>query len=123
MRTLRDKAGQATLRELVIGLREPHNPIRVYASNIADYPPPNAKLALTPLSDSMRVNAKASSHICRLLTTCPSGMAFSFSRPLRIEATVIMATHYGFCLTRESRASRPAQLPPDKIKLGDLRLV
>ena len=29
VRTLRDPAGAITLRELVIGLREPHNPIRV----------------------------------------------------------------------------------------------
>ena len=49
VRTLRDKAGQVTLRELVVGLREPHNPIRVYAADITQLPAPNAKLALSPL--------------------------------------------------------------------------
>jgi hypothetical protein len=49
VRTLRNKAGQVTLRELVVGLREPHNPIRVYASDITQLPAPNASLALKPL--------------------------------------------------------------------------
>ena len=49
VRTLRDKAGQVTLRELVVGLREPHDPIRVYAADITQLPAPNAKLALSPL--------------------------------------------------------------------------
>ena len=48
VRTLRDKAGQVTLRELVVGLREPHNPIRVYAADITQLPAPNAKLAIAP---------------------------------------------------------------------------
>jgi hypothetical protein len=49
VRTLRDKAGYVTVRELVIGLREPHSPIRVYAANITKLPGPNAKLALNPV--------------------------------------------------------------------------
>ena len=114
VRTLRDPAGHVTLRELVVGLREPHNPIRVYAANITQLPAANAKLALTPLFRFDAGDAKGSSHNCRLLTTCPRGMAFSFSRPLRTEATVIMATHYGFCLTRESRRLAPLSYHPIK---------
>ena len=33
-----------------------------------------------------------------------------------------MATHCGFSLIESNTASRPAQIPPDKIKLGDPRL-
>jgi hypothetical protein len=42
VRTLRDKAEHITLRELVVGLRERRNRIRVYAANIAQLPAPNA---------------------------------------------------------------------------------
>jgi hypothetical protein len=103
VRTLRDKAGQVTLREPVVGLREPHNPIRVYASNITQLPAPNAKLALSPLFRFYAGERGGSSQDYRRLTTCPRGTAFSFSRLPRTRATDIMATHYGFCLTRKSR--------------------
>ena len=39
VRTLRDKTGQVTLRELVIGLREPQDPIRLMPLISPNYPP------------------------------------------------------------------------------------
>ena len=49
VRTLRDPVGRLTLRELVVGLREPHDSARAYAANITVLPAPHAKLALYPL--------------------------------------------------------------------------
>src|SRR5262249_60149857 len=48
VRTLRNKAGQITLRGLVVGLREPYNPVRGYASDITQPPASNPTPRLTP---------------------------------------------------------------------------
>jgi hypothetical protein len=39
VRTLREKAGQVKMRELVVGMREPHNPIRFTPLISLNYPP------------------------------------------------------------------------------------
>jgi hypothetical protein len=49
VRTRRDPAGRIAGRELVVGLREPDDPITAYAADITRTPPPDAPLALRRL--------------------------------------------------------------------------
>jgi hypothetical protein len=107
VRTLRDPAGHVTMRELVVGIREPHNVIRAYAANITALPAPNAKLALSPL---FRFHAGRRARIVSQLSSIDYLAAwegFLFSRRPRTGTTVIMATPYGFFLTRKSRRLGP----------------
>ena len=123
VRTLRDKAGQVTLRELVVGLREPHNPIRVYASNITQLPAPNAKLALSPL---FRFYAGERQGILSQLSSIdymPEWNGFFILTSTEDRSNRYHGNTLWFLSDERISASRPAQLPPDKIKLGDLRLV
>ena len=123
VRTLRDKAGQVTLRELVVGIREPHNPIRVYASNITQLPAPNAKLALTPL---FRFYAGERGGILSGLSSIdymPAWNGFFILTSTEDRSNRYYGNTLWFLSDEKISASRPAQLPPDKIKLGDLRLV
>jgi hypothetical protein len=123
VRTLRDPAGHVTLRELVIGLREPHNPIRVYAANITELPAPNAKLALSPL---FRFHAGRREGILSQLSSIdylPAWNGFFI-----LTSTEDKSNHYHgntiwFLSDEKIAASRPAQVQPDKLKLADLRLV
>ena len=123
VRTLRDKAGQVTLRELVVGIREPHNPIRVYASNITQLPAPNAKLALSPL---FRFYAGERGGILSGLSSIdymPAWNGFFILTSTEDRSNRYHGNTLWFLSDEKISASRPAQLPPDKIKLGDLRLV
>jgi hypothetical protein len=123
VRTLRDKAGQVTLRELVVGIREPHNPIRVYASNITQLPAPNAKLALTPL---FRFYAGERGGILSGLSSIdymPAWNGFFILTSTEDRSNRYHGNTLWFLSDEKILASRPAQVPPDKIKLGDLRLV
>jgi hypothetical protein len=123
VRTLRDKAGQVTLRELVVGIREPHNPIRVYASNITQLPAPNAKLALTPL---FRFYAGERGGILSGLSSIdymPAWNGFFILTSTEDRSNRYHGNTLWFLSDEKILASRLAQVPPDKIKLGDLRLV
>ena len=123
VRTLRDKEGQVTLRELVVGIREPHNPIRVYASNITQLPAPNAKLALSPL---FRFYAGERGGILSGLSSIdymPAWNGFFILTSTEDRSNRYHGNTLWFLSDEKISASRPAQLPPDKIKLGDLRLV
>ncbi len=123
VRTLRDKAGHVTLRELVVGLREPHNPIRVYAADITALPAANAKLALSPL---FRFDAGKRAGILSQLSSIdylPAWNGFFI-----LTSTEDSSNHYHgntlwFLSDEKISASRPAQLQPGKLKLADLRLV
>ena len=123
VRTLRDKEGQVTLRELVVGIREPHSPIRVYASNITQLPAPNAKLALSPL---FRFYAGERGGILSGLSSIdymPAWNGFFILTSTEDRSNRYHGNTLWFLSDEKILASRPAQLPPDKIKLGDLRLV
>jgi hypothetical protein len=123
VRTLRDKAGQVTLRELVVGIREPHNPIRVYASNITQLPAPNAKLALTPL---FRFYAGERGGILSGLSSIdymPAWNGFFILTSTEDRSNRYHGNTLWFLSDEKILASRRAQVQPDKIKLGDLRLV
>ena len=123
VRTLRDPAGSVTLRELVIGLREPHNPIRVYAANITELPVPNAKLALSPL---FRFDAGKREGILSQLSSIdymPAWKGFFILTSTEDSSNRYHGNTFWFLSDEKISASRPAQLPPDKIKLSDLRLV
>jgi hypothetical protein len=123
VRTLRDKAGQVTLRELVVGLREPHNPIRVYAADITQLPAPNAKLTLSPL---FRFYAGERQGILSGLSSIdymPEWNGFFILTSTEDRSNRYHGNTLWFLSDERISASRPAQLPPDKIKLGDLRLV
>jgi hypothetical protein len=123
VRTLRDKAGQITLRELVVGLREPHYPIRVYAANITQLPTPNAKLELSPL---FRFYAGERQGILSALSSIdymPEWNGFFILTSTEDRSNRYHGNILWFLSDEKISASRPAQLPPDKIKLGDLRLV
>jgi hypothetical protein len=123
VRTLRDKAGQLTLRELVVGLRERHYPIRVYAANITQLPAPNAKLALSPL---FRFYAGERQGILSALSSIdymPEWNGFFILTSTEDRSNRYHGNILWFLSDEKISASRPAQLPPDKIKLGDLRLV
>ena len=118
VRTLRDKAGQVTLRELVVGLREPHNPIRVYAADITQLPAPNAKLALSPL---FRFDAGERQGILSQLSSIdymPAWNGFFILTSTEDSSNRYHGNTLWFLSDERISASRPAQLPPDKIKLG-----
>jgi hypothetical protein len=122
VRTLRDPAGHVTLRELVIGLREPHNPVRVYAANITEIPAPNAKLALIPL---FIFNAgKREGFVSQLssIDYMPAWNGFFI-----LTSTEDKNNHYHgntlwFLSNEKISAARPAQIKY-KLKLADLRIV
>ena len=123
VRTLRDKAGQVTLRELVVGIREPNSPIRVYASNITQLPAPNAKLALSPL---FRFSAGERQGILAGLSSIdymPAWNGFFILTSTEDKSNRYHGNTLWFLSDEKISGSRPAQVPPDKIKLGDLRPV
>jgi hypothetical protein len=123
VRTLRDPVGHVTLRELVIGLREPHNPIRVYAANITQLPAANAKLALNPL---FRFDAgKRRSTLSQLssIDYMPAWKGFFILTSTEDKSNRYHGNTLWFLSDEKISASRPAQLPHDKLKLADLRLV
>jgi hypothetical protein len=123
VRTLRDKAGHVTLRELVIGLREPHNPVRVYAADITTIPAPNAKLPLSPL---FRFHAGRREGVLSQLSSIDYLSAWN-------GFFILTSTedknnrHYGntlwFLSDEKISASQPADVQPDKLKLVDFQLV
>jgi hypothetical protein len=123
VRILRDEAGHVTLRELVIGLREPHNPVRVYAADITTIPAPNAKLSLIPL---FRFHAGRREGVLSQLSSIDYLSAWN-------GFFILTSTedknnrHYGntlwFLSDEKILASRPAEVQPDKLKLVDLQLV
>jgi hypothetical protein len=123
VRTLRDPTGRVTLRELVIGLREPHNPIRVYAANITELPAPNAKLALNPL---FRFHAGKREGVLSQLSSIdymPAWNGFFILTSTEDSSNRYHGNTLWFLSDEKISASLPAQLQPDKLKLGDLRLV
>jgi len=123
VRTLRNKAGQITLRELVVGLREPYNPVRVYASDITQLPASNATLALQPL---FIFDAGKRGGIFSQLSSIdymPEWNGFFILTSTEDKSNRYHGNTLWFLSDEKISASRPAQLPPDKIKLGDLRLV
>jgi hypothetical protein len=123
VRTLRDKAGQVTLRELVVGLREPHNPLRVYAANITALPAPNAKLALTPFfrfdpGERAGIRSQLSS-----IDYMPEWKGFFILTSTEDSSNHFHGNTLWFLSDERISAARPAQLQTDKLKLADLRLV
>jgi hypothetical protein len=123
VRTLRDPLGHVTLRELVIGLREPHNSIRTYAANITELPAPNAKLALSPLF-RFRVGKRAG--VLSQLSSIdylPEWNGFFILTSTEDKSNRYHGNTLWFLSDEKILASRPTQLPPDKLKLADLRLV
>ena len=123
VRTLRDPAGSVTLRELVIGLREPHNPIRVYAADITALPVPNAKLALNPL---FRFHAGRREGILSQLSSIdyvPAWNGFFMLTSTEDKSNRYHGNTLWFLSDEKISASRPAQLQTDKLKLADLELV
>jgi hypothetical protein len=122
VRTLRDPAGHITRRELGIGLREPHNSIRVYAANITELPGPNAKLALNPL---FRFHAGQRAGILSQLSSIdymPAWNGFFI-----LTSTEDRNNHYHgntlwFLSDEKISASRRPRIQPEKQKLADLRL-
>ena len=116
VRTLRDKAGQVTLRELVVGLRERHNPIRVYAADITELPAPNAKLALSPL---FRFYAGERQGILSELSSIdymPAWNGFFILTSTEDKSNRYHGNTLWFLSDERISASRPAQLPPEKNK-------
>jgi hypothetical protein len=124
VRTLRDPmGGHVTLRELVIGLREPHNSIRTYAANITELPAPNAKLALSPL---FRFRAGKRAGVLSQLSSIdylPEWNGFFILTSTEDKSNRYHGNTLWFLSDEKILASRPTQLPPDKLKLADLRLV
>ena len=123
VRTLRDKAGQVTLRELVVGIREPNSPIRVYASNITQLPAPNAKLALSPL---FRFSAGERQGILSGLSSIdymPEWNGFFILTSTEDKSNRYHGNTLWFLSDEKISGSRPTQVRPDKIKLDDLRPV
>ena len=123
VRTLRNKAGQITLRELVVGLREPYNPVRVYASDITQLPAPNATLALQPL---FIFDAGKRGGILSQLSSIdymPEWNGFFILTSTEDKSNRYHGNTLWFLSDEKISASRPTQVSPDKIKLGDLRLV
>ena len=123
VRTLRDKTGQVTLRELVIGLREPQDPIRAYAADITQLPAANAKLALTPL---FRFDAGERQGILSQLSSIdylPAWNGFFILTSTEDRSNRYHGNTLWFLSDEKISGSRPGQLPPDKLKLADLRLV
>lgn len=123
VRTLRDPAGSVTLRELVIGLREPHNPIRVYAANITQLPAPNAKLALNPL---FRFHAGKREGILSQLSSIdyiPAWNGFFILTSTEDSSNRYHGNTLWFLSDEKISTSLPTQVQPDKLKLADLRLV
>lgn len=123
MRTLRDPLGHPTLRELVIGLREPHNPIRVYAADITARPTPNAKLALKPLftfdaGERAGIRSQLSS-----IDYMPEWNGFLILTSTEDKNNRFQGNTLWFPSNEKISASHPAELPPDKLKLADLRPV
>jgi hypothetical protein len=123
VRTLRDQTGRVTLRELVIGLREPHNPIRVYAANITVFPAPNAKLALRPL---FRFHAGRREGILSQLSSIdylPAWKGFFILTSTEDSSNRYHGNTLWFLSNEKIAAALPPQVPPGKLKLADLRLV
>lgn len=123
VRTLRDPLGHPTSRELVIGLREPHNPIRVYAADITARPTPNAKLALKPLftfdaGERAGIRSQLSS-----IDYMPEWNGFLILTSTEDKNNRFHGNTLWFLSNEKISASRPAELPPDKLKLADLRPV
>jgi hypothetical protein len=111
------------LRELVFGLRERQNPIRAYAANITELPAPNAKLALYPL---FRFDAGERAGVRSQLTSIdymPEWNGFLILTSTEDSSNRYHGNTLWFLSDEKISASRPAQLPPDKLKLADLRLV
>jgi hypothetical protein len=123
VRTLRDKAAQVTRRELVVGLREPYGPVRVYASDITQLPASNAKLPLKPL---FRFDAGRRDGVTSQLSSIdymPEWNGFFILTSTEDRSNRYHGNTLWFLSDEKISASRPAQLPADKIKLSDLPLV
>ena len=123
VRTLRDPAGRLTLRELVVGLREPHDSARAYAANITVLPAPHAKLALYPLFRfDAGSRAGIPSHVSSLDYLAAwrgfFGLTSTEDQDNRYHGNTLW-----FLSDDKIAAALPAALPRDTVNLDDLRFV
>jgi hypothetical protein len=123
VRTLRDKSGQVALRELVVGLREPDGPVRVYASDITLLPAPDTKLPLKPL---FRFDAGRRNGVTSQLSSIdymPEWNGFFILTSTEDKSNRYHGNTLWFLSNEKIAAARPGKVPPDKMTLGDLQLV
>jgi hypothetical protein len=123
VRTLRDPLGHVKMRELVVGIREPQNVIRAYAAIITELPAPNAKLGLNPF---FRFRAGKRAGIVSQLSSIdylPEWNGFFILTSTEDRDNRFHGNTLWFLSDEKISASRPAELPPDKVKLADLRPV
>ena len=123
VRTLRDPVGRLTLRELVVGLREPHDSARAYAANITVFPAPNAKLALYPLFRfDAGLRAGIPSHVSSL-DYLAAWRGFFVLTSTEDQDNRYHGNTLWFLSDDKIAAALPAALPRDTVNLDDLRFV
>jgi hypothetical protein len=123
VRTRQDATTSTTVRELVIGLRQPDEPVRVYAADITQLPGPNAKLTLRPLFRFYAGNRGGVRSQLSSIEYLPTWNGF-----LILTSTEDLRNHFHgntlwFLPDEKISAASPTTLQLDKLKLSDLQLV
>ena len=124
VRTRQDAATSTTVRELVIGLRQPDEPVRVYTADITHLPGPNAKLTLRPLFRFYAGNRGGVRSQLSSIEYLPTWNGF-----LILTSTEDNTSNHfhgntlWFLPDEKISAASPANLQLDKLKLSDLQLV
>jgi hypothetical protein len=123
VRTRQDATTSTTVRELVIGLRQPDEPVRVYAADITQLPGPNAKLTLRPLFRFYAGNRGTVRSQLSSIEYLPTWNGF-----LLLTSTEDISNHFHgntlwFLPDEKISAASPTNSQLNKLKLSDLQLV
>ncbi|HEV2915079.1 MAG TPA: hypothetical protein VGX92_17515 [Pyrinomonadaceae bacterium] len=116
-------AKDSTVRELVIGLRQPDEPLRVYAADISQPPATNAKLALRPL---FRFDAGRRGNVHSQLSSIEYAPAFKGFLILTSTEDADNSFHGNtlwFLADEKISAALPSGSQPEKLKLDQLQPV
>jgi hypothetical protein len=123
VRTLQDVAKSTTVRELVIGLRQPDEPVRVYVADITQLPVPNASLTLRPLFRFYAGNREGVRSQLSSIEYLPTWSGFLILTSTEDTSNNFHGNTLWFLPDEKISAASPANPQLDKLKLSDLQLL
>lgn len=124
VRALQDSAKGTTVRELVIGLRQPDEPVtRVYAADITQLPASKPGLALRPLFKFDAGKREGVRSQLSSIEYLPAWKGFLILTSTEDTSTIFHGNTLWFLPDEKISAASPANPQLDKLKLSDLQLV
>lgn len=131
VRTRQDPVTSTTVRELVIGLRQPpvndlqqpNEPVRVYAADVTQAPVPNAKLALRPLFKFNAGNRGGVRSQLSSIEYLPTWHGFLMLTSTEDTNNNFHGNTLWFLPDEKISQAAPANAQRDQLKLSDLQLV